>query len=341
MQTEKQKFSDYFNNWLYGENGYYTKYKTIGKDGDFYTSVSTSSFFGGSIGKKIVDTIKSGFLKKDTTVLEIGSHHGYLLADIIQFIYTLKPELLNTLTFAIVERFPQLQIQQKNYLEACFGDAIELKFYNDISEVELNSAFIVANEIFDAFPCELVYTKEDALHQGFVENHIIEFLPCKDQQLIEFCAKHHITKGEVGVGYSTFIQHLCDNIKTFEFVTFDYGDTYPRNDFSTRIYEKHKVYPLFEEGLNLEELYGQSDITYDVHFQPLIDIFNEHHVEKIEFSTQLKALVDFGIIDLLEILKNNAPENTYLKETQKVKTLLEPTGMGERFKLLQVKKAIK
>ena len=37
--------------------------------------------------------------------LEIGAHHGYLLADIIQFIYTLKPQLLETLNFAIVENF--------------------------------------------------------------------------------------------------------------------------------------------------------------------------------------------------------------------------------------------
>ena len=50
MNTKKQKFSDYFNAWLYSKDGYYSKYKEIGKEGDFYTSVSTSSFFGGSIG---------------------------------------------------------------------------------------------------------------------------------------------------------------------------------------------------------------------------------------------------------------------------------------------------
>ncbi len=50
------------------------------------------------------------------------------------------------------------------------------------------------------------------------------------------------------------------------------------------------------------------------------------------------ALVDFGITDLLEILKRNVDENSYLREAQKVKTLIEPTGMGDRFKVLFVKK---
>ena len=50
------------------------------------------------------------------------------------------------------------------------------------------------------------------------------------------------------------------------------------------------------------------------------------------------ALVDFGIIQLLEILKDNSDENTYLRESAKIKTLLEPTGMGDRFKMLHVKR---
>ena len=47
-----------------------------------------------------------------------------------------------------------------------------------------------------------------------------------------------------------------------------------------------------------------------------------------------KILLD----QLLEILKANVKESTYLRETQKVKTLLEPTGMGDRFKILNLRK---
>lgn len=334
-----KRFNEYFNDWLYGKEGYYSNYKEIGKDGDFYTSVSTSSFFGGTIAKKIVNSIKEGFLDKNTTILEIGAHHGYLLADVIQFIYTLKPELLSTLNFAIVERFENLQTQQKKYLNESFGDVIKLKHYNDIKEVKLNSAYILANEIFDAFDCDLVYTNsENTLQYAKVDNHKINFVDCKDNNIINHCKKYDITKGEVALSYKDFVDTICKNFKTFEFLTFDYGDRYPRNDFSARVYEKHNVFPIFEEDLDLKSLYKNSDITYDVHFNYLSDLFKNNKIKSIRFDTQLKALVDFGILELLEILKANVDEKTYLRETQKVKVLLEPTGMGDRFKILNIRK---
>ena len=327
------RFNEYFESWLYGKDGYYSNYKQIGKGGDFYTAVSSSKFFGGTIGKRVVDTIKSGFLKEDTTIVEIGAHHGYLLADMIEFIFTLNPKLIGTLKFAIVERFEHLREKQREYFYNCFGDDIKLIHYNDISEVKLDSAFIVANEIFDAFSCDLVYTKDNKLQYGVVEDKKIVFNDCDDENLLTHCVKYKIQKGEVAIGYEEFAHNLAKNIKKFEFVTFDYGEKYPRNDFSCRIYSKHKVYPIFDDDIDLQELFGKSDITYDVHFDHLIDSFKNAGVENIIYETQLKALVNFGIIELLEILHKNVDESVYLKETNKIKTLLNPTGMGDRFKM--------
>jgi len=332
-------FSTYFNDWLYGTQGYYTQYHTIGKEGDFYTSVSSSKFFGGTIGKRIVDTINSGYLPKDTTIVEVGAHHGYLLADIIQFIYTLQPDLLSTLNFAIVEKFEHLQEKQREYFSESFGDVITLKHYNDIKEVQLNDAYIVANEIFDAFSCELIYTDKDNIRKyAVVEDHKIHFEKCEDPYLNAICDKYKIQKGEVSLGFEEFAQTICSNIKKFEFLSFDYGDIHVRNDFSTRIYDQHKVFPIFEENLPLEKLFSTSDITYDVNFSHLMDCFKTCNCGQVTFMTQLKTLVEFGIHDLLQILKDNADETTYLREVQKAKTLLEPTGMGERFKAILVRK---
>ncbi|MCK5294133.1 MAG: hypothetical protein KAJ49_05730, partial [Arcobacteraceae bacterium] len=175
--------------------------------------------------------------------------------------------------------------------------------------------------------------KDKVLQQGFVKNNKIEFVDCEDKEILKTCKDNHITKGELPLGFKSFAKTLASNIKTFEFVTFDYGDEYPRNDFSCRVYEKHKVYPIFDEEIKLEELFKKTDITYDVNFSYLINCFKEVGVENIIYETQLKALVRFGIIDLLEILHKNADEKTYLRETNKIKTLLEPTGMGDRFKM--------
>jgi len=332
-------FSEYFQDWLYGKNGYYSNYKTIGKDGDFFTSVSASSFFGGTIGKRVVDIIESGFLPSNTTIVEIGAHHGYLLSDMIQFIYTLKPELLKTLKFAIVERFEHLKTKQKKYFQESFGNEVKLAHYDDISSLKLDNAFIIANEIFDAFPCELVYTtKKDIRQLANVTDDKINFVDCNNENINMLCDKYKITKGEVAVGYEEFAKNLSDNINKFEFITFDYGEKYPRNDFSCRVYKNHNVYPIFDDNINLKNFFGNSDITYDVNFTHLIDSFKEAKIKNIQYDTQLKALVDFGIIDLLETLHKNVDEKIYLREVNKIKTLLEPTGMGDRFKVAVFRK---
>ena len=334
-KDNQNKFSNYFNNWLYGENGYYKNYKVIGKGGDFYTAVSTSKFFGGTIGKKAVDTIKSGYLPNDTTIVEIGAHHGYLLADMVEFIFTLDPMLIKTLNFAIVEKHEHLRKKQKDYFYDCFGDDIKLTHYNSLEEMSLKSAFVVANEIFDAFSCELVYTTSDGVLQyGIVEDDKIIFVDNHSVELKKHCDKYKITKGEVSVGYEEFAQQLSNAIDKFEFITFDYGEKYPRNDFSCRVYEKHTVYPIFDEKLDMKKVFGKVDITYDVHFDHLIDSFKQNGIKVELYDTQLKALVEFGIIDLLEILHKNVPEKTYLSEANKIKTLLNPTGMGDRFKMV-------
>ncbi len=120
-------FSEYMRRWLYDKEGYYAKFRTIGKEGDFYTAVSSSMFFGGAIAKRVISVIEEGFLPSDTVILEIGAHQGYLLADIVQFIYTLKPNLLKSVKFAIIEPFYENRIAQKRYVKDSFGDSIGIK----------------------------------------------------------------------------------------------------------------------------------------------------------------------------------------------------------------------
>jgi SAM-dependent MidA family methyltransferase len=158
-------------NWLYGEDGYYSNYKEIGKEGDFYTAVSSSQFFGGSIANEIIKMISKDDFSENVTICEIGAHKGYLTADIIQFIYTLKKELLKTLSFAIIEKFENLREKQKNYLREAFGDEVQIKFYSSLKDFKREEAIFIANEIFDAFPCELYYKGKI----GVVENNKILF----------------------------------------------------------------------------------------------------------------------------------------------------------------------
>jgi SAM-dependent MidA family methyltransferase len=325
-------FSKYMMDWLYGDYGYYAHYKEIGKEGDFYTAVSSSQFFGGSIANEILKLIETKF-SKSVTICEIGAHKGYLLADIIQFIYTLKPELLETLSFVIVERFEHLQKKQAEYLRDSFQDKVEVQFVNSLTELHLEEAIFIANEIFDAFPCELYYKGKF----GKVEGEEILFSE-ERPELREVAEKYGKDRGEIAVGYFEFAKEMVESAEKFQFITFDYGDMEARPDFSIRIYHKHKVFPLLEEEVRIQKFFGKSDITYDVNFAHLKDEFEKAGAKFLEYKTQMKALVDFGLIDLLQMLDQNVSKDIYHSELNRVKVLIDPAFMGERFKMMRFEK---
>ena len=339
------RFSKYMNDWLYGKDGYYTKYIPIGKEGDFYTAVSSSMFFGGSIANRFIKVFDEGYLSKKTVIVEIGAHKGYMLADIVQFIYTLRPKLLKTLSFAIVEPQEENAKKQLSYFKESFGDIVSLTHYRDLDEINLDEAFVVANEIFDAFPCEVI--KDDKM---LYMDGQTPFFDDMSNDVKKLCIEYNIDRGELGLGYYEFAKKMAKAFKKYEFVTFDYGEITQRRDFSLRIYHKHNTYPFFAltefvkeeeekpKGVSLESLFKKSDITYDVNFSYLIGEFEKSGAKKYSFQTQLVALVDFGILDLLELLAKNSDQNTYESELNRTKTLINPTFMGERFKCVIFRK---
>ena len=319
--------------WLYGEDGYYSTYKNIGKSGDFYTAVSTSKFFGGTIAKHIISLVDEGFLAPNATICEIGAHHGYFLADVCEFIYTLRPELLNSFNFVIIERFDDLQEHQTKYFQESFGEVVPLTHYKSLSELKCENAFFIANEIFDAFPCELYFKGKT----GRVDGHNVEF-DVDNEWVDEKAKKYFKDRGEVALGYEEFALEMAGAAKKFEFMSFDYGEMTARPDFSLRVYAKHEVIPFFEEGIKRQELFAKSDITYDVTFAHVKDAYEEAGVEFVELKAQMSALINMGILELLEMLKDNVDEKLYKQELEKVKMLILPDFLGERFKMIRFRK---
>lgn len=329
-------FSEFFNSWLYGKEGYYNKFKAIGKGGDFYTAVSTTNFFGASIANFIYGQIKEGKLPRDVTLVEIGAHQGYLICDMIQWLYSCDASLIESMDFAIIEKQPFVQEAQKKYIYGRFGDDVKIKIYNSLEEIECKQAFVVANEIFDAFSCELVYDNkichidEASLHPYWVDN--------EDAVLLAKAKKYGIAKGEVAIGYEAFTKELGKCAPKVDFVTFDYGEKFARNDFSVRIYQDHRVFPFFENGLDMQALYKKSDITIDVNFLHLVDAFEQNMYTTVTYTTQNRALVDFGLMDILEKFAKVATQKQYMHQVNKIKTLIDPTMMGERFKMVHFRK---
>lgn len=326
-------FSKYMHRWLYGEEGYYKNFKAIGKSGDFYTAVSASRFFGASIANYFFRRISENRSDRNGWLIEIGAHQGYLICDMIQWLYTCDPTLVKTLKFGIVERQPKVQEVQKAYIKARFGDDVEVIHFNDISEVKAAYAFVVSNEIFDAFPCELLKDGKIAT----VNDHQIGWQNAPEEML-RWTEKHHLKQGEVSVGYEAFAEAISEGISQCDFVSFDYGEKYVRNDFSIRVYRRHETFPLFDETLVLSDSYQKDDITYDVNFGHVTEAFEAAGFQEEVYETQARALIRFGLIDILEVFAKQTTQEKYMHEADKVKTLISPTMMGDKFKMVHFSK---
>jgi SAM-dependent MidA family methyltransferase len=323
-----QTFSSYFNDWLFGANGYYSSIEQVGAKGDFVTSVTTSGFFGATVANYFLKRIKDGFFSVDDVwFVELGANRGLAIKDVIRFIAGEEPELIKELRFCAIEPLSADELKQ-NLKDFDFGQK-ELKVVHSLSEICAKEAFIFANEVLDCQPCELLYNGKFAT----VLDNKIEF-NTNDKTRLEYASKYDITKGEVPVGVDIFAKQFC-GIKS-EILFFDYGQNFARNDFSIRVYKNHKTNPLFEFE-NLEEFFAKSDITYDVHFGIWQDEFEKLGFRAQKLKNQSRALIDFGIDALIGKMLACVDEKTAFEQLRRIKTLIAPEGFGERFKLLHLR----
>ncbi len=328
-----RSFGNYMQEWLYGKKGYYRK-ATIGQKGDFYTSVSLSKFFGGAMAFYIIRLLEEEKLFLPLKIVEIGSHHGHLLSDIASFLNALSVGVIEKCEFISCEPLKELQnIQRTIFKQATQLDltSCDLKGL-DFKEKE--SAFVVSNELFDAFACEIVKDNQMLFithdHQsvwGNINEPTEELL--KTLNLKEGCAPLFL---------NAFIKDLLKKLNkasSWVFLSFDYGDTIERKDMHLRAFKNHQALD-FKDILNhLASLYQQSDLTYDVNFSLVRFLFEKHHAQFSFFKSQANALLDMGIMGLLEVFSKSVSYERYLKEAAKIKPLISPGGLGERFKAVE------
>ncbi len=319
--------------WLYGEKGYYRK-AVIGQKGDFYTSVSLSKFFGGAIAFYIIKLLEEEKLFLPLKIVEIGSHHGHFLSDIASFLNALSVGVMEKCEFISCEPLRELQ----NIQRMIFKQATQLNLIScsleELDFKEKKSAFVVSNELFDAFACEII--KDDQMlfithdHKGVWGNI--------NKPTKELLKNLNLQQGCAPLFLNAFIKDLLEKLNeasSWVFLSFDYGDETERKDLHLRAFKNHQALDFKDILNNLASLYQQSDLTYDVNFSLVRFLFEKHHAQFSFFKSQANALLDMGLIRLLEAFSKSVSYERYLKEAAKIKPLISPGGLGERFKALE------
>ncbi len=127
--------------------GYY-RHSHIGKSGDFFTSVSVGSLFGGLLGFFMAAELEK--IPGPVQLVEAGANDGSLARDILAWLAEHRPDLSSRLDYWIVEPLRELESLQRRTLAGRRVDwAPNLEALPDI-----RGAF-VCNELLDAFPAHL------------------------------------------------------------------------------------------------------------------------------------------------------------------------------------------
>ncbi|KJR43307.1 protein of unknown function DUF185 [Candidatus Magnetoovum chiemensis] len=330
------KFRDFMDMALYyPQEGYYTSPNIeIGKRGDFVTGSHYHPVFGALIGQQIEQMWKILDMPKEFHLIEYGGGMGYLALDILN--YLKKTKFIDSLTYVIIERNPNLQEKQEKLL-ANFKD--KLIWHSTIEEMSPVIGCVFSNELIDAFPVHLIELEQNALKEVYVyfsDNKFHEVLYNPTAGLEDYVREYiyEIYNGyrtEINLEAKKWLKEVSDILKWGFIFIIDYG--YPaweyyspeRSKGTLMAYYKHKVSE--NPYINI----GRQDLTSHVNFTALKRWGQAYGFETLGYCTQGAFLVSMGID---EMLNKMVDKEDYPYMAASIKMLIYPHGLGESHRVM-------
>ena len=282
----------------------------IGMDGDFYTSTDLDPIFGRLLARQL-EQMSAGFDR--FTVVELGAGKGLLARDILEHRH---------FPYMILERSPAMRARQEELL---VGYDVEW-----IDELPRGiTGCILSNEFFDALPVHRVVRRNGVLREIYVTADFREVEGNLQEPIDAPVAEGQVA--EINLDARRWIRRIAESLDRGYHLAIDYG--YLRDQFYAQprgtliCYWRHQARE--DPYLHI----GEQDITAHVNFSDLIDEGAAASLETVRFTTQMDFLVGLGILDEIQNLAT-AGDAASMQRLLKIKRLILPTSMGERFKVL-------
>lgn len=324
------RFSRYMELALYDpSHGYYASGRaSVGRQGDFFTSVSVGPVFGAVLAGQFLEMWEALGRPSDFCLVEQGANDGQLSSDILA---ALSQTPLARVPLTIIEPVSLLREKQAATLAG-----------NNVQWVEAPGAlpeFVgvhFSNELFDALPFDLVEAQGSNWHELLVHS-IDSGLSFKPSQ-------HPLANTglpERPEGFRTELRrHQCDlignlakRLRSGFLLAIDYGMSRSellaphRAGGTLACYAKHR-----RDDSPLEEP-GEKDITAHVDFTALTQDAADCGFALEGYTDQHHFLVGASTA-LLKSLDGAAPTPSTLKILRSLRTLLHPETMGTQFKAI-------
>ena len=335
-------FEEYMQSVLYDPGlGYYAAGSVkFGAAGDFVTAPEISSLFGNCLAAQCVSLFEQGCARQ---LLEFGAGSGKLCAHILQSAEQIE-------RYYILEVSAELSARQQRYL----AQHLPAELFHKIEWLSgLPVAFdgiLLANEVLDAMPVHIVskqgswselgvgYDGERFDWQAFAsDSPAVEEIGRIESRLGElpdgYCS-------EVNLNYQPWFAALSQSCNQVVMLIIDYGYEqaqyyHPeRTSGSLICHYQHRVHadPLLYPGLQ--------DITAFVDFDALADAAEINGFDIVGLVSQAGFLLANDILVFAQQQVDAVNLTAQMAISQQVKTLTLPAEMGEKFKVLALKKNI-
>ena len=289
----------------------------IGSDGDFYTSADLDPVFGQLLAKQFAQWA-SAF--DAFTVVELGAGKGLLARDILQ---------QRRFPYMILERSAAMRQRQQELLKD-----YDVTWIDDLPRDITGCIF--SNEFFDALPVHRVVQRGGVLKEIYVTEEFQEIEGDLDPAVEAFCQVSGrctplLNEGqiaEINLEAGRWIGRIAAALHRGYHVAIDYG--YARDEFYA---QPHGTLMCYWRHQAVEDPYiriGEQDMTAHVNFS---DLMEEPSLETVLFTTQKDYLIQLGILNEIERLAT-AGDAVSMQRLLRIKKLILPSSMGERFKVL-------
>jgi len=324
--------------------GYYSRPRSrIGKEGDFYTNISTGTTFGQILAAQIVEMWSALGKPRDFKVVEQGAEDGQLADDILSAIEnSLNPAI--DLAYIIVEPIPAKRDEQRCRLERRFPAKIH--WVTAIHDLAAINGVFISNELVDAMPVHLLEYREGCWRERYVTSSAKSFEFVDSPILLSVVAEavrklpvpvQTPYRTEVNLNALCWISEVSSRLQRGFVLVIDYGfsrDEYykpDRTEGTLTCYSRHR------RSFNPLDDPGSQDMTAHVDFTSLAESAEHARLHVGGYTDQHHFMVGAAESYLKQIeLETNLSglrpyHHRFLRE---LKTLMHPANMGMAFKYL-------
>ncbi len=312
------------------EHGYYIKKDPLGVAGDFTTAPEISQMFGEMIGVWAGEHWKRLGSPSQIHLIECGPGRGTLMADLLR-VAVVVPGFDASLHVHLIETSPSLRGKQRETL----GNRA-ITWHDELSTLPDDAPLLViGNEFLDALPIRQFVYENRKWHErliGLTEDGCFAFVKGGAVGGEDFPIACQNDIFEYSRTRESVFADLCGRIENQggASLMIDYGHLISCTGDTFQAVMNHKF-------VKILEYQGDADLTSHVDFGRLALISKDKKL-KTSFWKQKDFLESTGILQRAAQLGQHATPQQAKEIKDALHRLLDPTQMGELFKVMEVYK---